>query len=54
MAEMTDAHKRNFENVYVCQTCNATNRCSSGKPHKCRKCNGARFRPKKKRRKASA
>jgi ribosomal protein L40E len=54
MAEMTDAHKRNFLNVYVCQTCNATMRSSSGKPKKCRKCNGSRFRPKKKRRKAAA
>ncbi len=52
MAEMTDAQKRNFVNVYVCQTCNATMRCGSGKPKKCRKCNGSRFRPKKKKRKS--
>ena len=53
MAEMTEAQKRNYMNVFVCQTCNATNRSSSGKPKKCRKCNSHRFRPKKKRRKAA-
>ena len=52
MAEMAEAQKRNYENVFVCQTCNATMRSGSGKPKKCRKCNGSRFRPKKKRRKS--
>ncbi len=45
--------KRHFENVYVCQTCNATNRGASGKPPKCRKCQGKRLRLKKKKKKSS-
>ena len=53
MAEMAEAQKRNYENVYVCQTCNATMRSESGIPKKCRKCGGHRFRPKKKRKKAA-
>jgi len=46
------ATKRHFENVYVCQKCNATNRSASGKPAKCRKCAGKRFRLKKKKKKS--
>jgi len=46
------AQIRNFENVYVCQSCNATNRSASGKPPKCRKCQGKRFRLKKKKKKS--
>ena len=45
---------RNFENVYVCQSCNATNRSASGQPAKCRKCLGKRFRLKKKKKKNAA
>ncbi|HNV01555.1 MAG TPA: 50S ribosomal protein L40e [archaeon] len=54
MADIPEAIARRFTNVYICQTCNATNRCGSGKPRKCRKCGGQRFRLKKKKRKASA
>lgn len=45
------ATKRNFENVFVCQKCNATNRCGAGKPSKCRKCGSKRLRLKKKKKK---
>lgn len=44
--------KNNFENVYICQSCNASNRSASGRPSKCRKCNGKRLRLKKKRKKS--
>lgn len=47
------ATKRNFEDVYICQSCNATNRSGSGKPNKCRKCAGKRFRLKKKKKKSA-
>jgi ribosomal protein L40E len=53
MADLSLALKRNFEGVYVCQHCNATMRSASGKPSKCRKCNGKAFRPKKKRKKSN-
>ncbi len=46
--------KRHFENVFVCQRCNATNRFGTGKPTKCRKCASKRLRLKKKKRKSSA
>ena len=46
------ATKINFENVYVCQKCNATNRSASGEPSKCRKCASKKFRLKKKKKKA--
>ena len=45
---------RNFEDVYVCQKCNATNRSASGEPAKCRKCQSKRFRLKKKKKKTAA
>ena len=45
------AIKRRFENVYICQKCNATNRSASGLPAKCRKCDAKRFRLKKKKKK---
>ena len=48
------ATKRNFENVYVCQKCNATNRSASGIPAKCRKCQSKKFRLKKKKKKTAA
>lgn len=46
--------KRHFENVFVCQRCNATNRVGTGKPIKCRKCGSKRLRLKKKKRKSAA
>lgn len=46
--------KRRFENVFVCQNCNATNRFGTGKPTKCRKCGSSRLRPKKKKKKSGA
>lgn len=46
--------ERRFDNVYVCQVCNATNRSGSGAPAKCRKCSAKRFRLKKKKRKSAA
>jgi len=48
------SNTRHFNNVYVCQACNATNRSASGKPKKCRKCFAKRFRLKKKKRKSAA
>jgi ribosomal protein L40E len=44
--------KSNFENVYICQKCNARNKCGNGKPSKCRKCGSNRFRLKKKKKKS--
>jgi ribosomal protein L40E len=46
--------KHNFENVFICQNCNASNRSASGAPSKCRKCNSKRLRLKKKKRKSAA
>jgi len=54
MADFKESMARRFNNVFVCQTCNATNRSSSGKPAKCRKCGSHRLRLKKKKRKAAA
>ena len=54
MADIPEALKRNYKDVYVCQRCNATNRSGSGLPRKCRKCGSTRFRQKKKKRKAAA
>ena len=45
--------ERRFDNVYICQNCNATNRSGSGEPAKCRKCKAKRFRLKKKKRKTA-
>lgn len=45
--------KRHYEDVYVCQKCNAINRSGSGTPSKCRKCNGKRFRLKRKKQKTA-
>ncbi|MGI6589684.1 MAG: 50S ribosomal protein L40e [Candidatus Iainarchaeum sp.] len=53
MAEFKEAMARRFNNVFVCQKCNATNRSGSGKPSKCRKCASQRLRLKKKKRKSS-
>ncbi|MDD4251460.1 MAG: 50S ribosomal protein L40e [Candidatus ainarchaeum sp.] len=44
--------KSHFENVYICQKCNASNRSGSGIPSKCRKCGSKRLRLKKKRKKS--
>jgi ribosomal protein L40E len=46
--------KRRFENVFVCQKCNATNRFGTGKPTRCRKCGSDRLRLKKKKKKSGA
>lgn len=44
---------RHFENVFICQKCNATNRFGTGKPTKCRKCGSKRLRLKKKKKKSN-
>ncbi len=54
MAEFKESMARRFNNVFVCQRCNATIRSNSGKPAKCRKCGSQRLRLKKKKRKAAA
>ena len=54
MAEFKESLARRFNNVFVCQRCNATIRSNSGKPAKCRKCGSQRLRLKKKKRKAAA
>lgn len=54
MADIPEAVARRFTNVFVCQNCNATNRCGAGKPKNCRKCGSKKLRLKKKRKKSSA
>ncbi|MEI7961485.1 MAG: 50S ribosomal protein L40e [archaeon] len=54
MADFKESIARRFNNVYVCQRCNATTRSNSGLPPQCRKCSSKRLRLKKKKKKVSA
>lgn len=49
MAKFAESEARTFKNIYICMSCNAKNRSTTGTPNKCRKCGAKKFRVKSKR-----